>query len=89
MVKACGDNVLVKVKHEEEVSQGGIILAKVKEERFYEGVVVNCGTHPDIAEFGVKEGSYVYYEKGTNHEILQDGELYDIVSIYDIVAVGE
>ena len=39
-VRVLNDKVMVKVALDEEVSAGGIILAPVKQERKYEGVVV-------------------------------------------------
>ena len=87
-MKVLNEKVMVEVHTEEEVSKGGIILTSAKQERKYEGKVVSVGTHPDIAAYGIKEGVYVYYPKGLNTEIIQDGKTYDIVSVYDILAVG-
>lgn len=88
-VRVLNDKVMVKVALDEEVSAGGIILAPVKQERKYEGVVVGVGNNDDIAKRGVKEGSYVWYPRGLNTEVIVDDVIYDIVSIYDIQAVGE
>lgn len=87
-MKVLNEKVMVEVDTEEEVSKGGIILTSAKQERKYEGRVVGVGTHPDIAAYGIKEGAYVYYPKGLNTEIIQNGKTYDIVSVYDILAVG-
>lgn len=87
--KVLGEKVLVKVRVDEEVTKGGIIITPVAHERYYEGEVVDVGTHPDIAEFGIKVGSYVFYPKGLNTEVITDNVTYDIVNIYDILAVGE
>ena len=91
-MKVVNEKVLVRVATDEEVTEGGIILTSAKQERKYEGTVVDVGSHPDIAKNGVKEGVYVYYPKGLNTEIIikENGfdVTYDIVSIYDILAVG-
>ena len=88
-MKVLNEKVLVKVATDEEVTESGIILTSTKQERKYEGVVVDVGDNPDIEKNGVKKGSYVYYPKGLNNPIIIDDEEYDVVSIYDIVAVGE
>ena len=92
-LKAVNEKVLVKVATDEEITKSGIIITAVKQERKYEGVVVDVGTNPDIAASGVKVGSYVFYPKGLNTEVVlkEDGMdvTYDFVSIYDILAVGE
>lgn len=91
-MKVVNEKVLVKVANDEEVTEGGIILTSAKQERKYEGTVVGVGSHPDIAKCGVKKGVYVYYPKGLNTEVIvkENGlnVIYDIVSIYDILAVG-
>ena len=87
--KVIGEKVLVKVRVDEEVTKSGIILTSAAHERFYEGEVVDVGTHPDIEKFGIKVGSYVFYPKGLNTEVIVDNVTYDIVNIYDILAVGE
>lgn len=87
--KPLNEKILVKVAVEEEVTQSGIILSPAKQERKYEGTVVDVGTNPDISASGVKVGSYVFYPKGLNTEFVVDDVTYDVVSIYDILAVGE
>lgn len=82
--KPLNEKILVKVATDEEVTEGGIILTSAKQERKYEGTVIDIGTNPDIKKFGVKVGTYVVYPKGLNTPIEIDGEEYDIVSIYDI-----
>ena len=82
--KPLNEKILVKVATDEEVTEGGIILTSAKQERKYEGTVIDVGTNPDIKKFGVKIGTYVVYPKGLNTPIEIDGEEYDIVSIYDI-----
>lgn len=82
--KPLNEKILVKVATDEEVTEGGIILTSAKQERKYEGTVIDVGTNPDIKKFGVKVGTYVVYPKGLNTPIEIDGEEYDIVSIYDI-----
>ena len=82
--KPLNEKVLVKVATDEEVTESGIILTSAKQERKYEGTVIDVGTSPDIAKFGVKVGTYVVYPKGLNTPIVVDNEEYDIVSIYDI-----
>ncbi len=87
-MKVLGDKILVKVATDEEVTESGIILTSAKHERKYEGTVVDVGTHKDIKEFGIKTGLYVFYPKGLNTEVLIENEVYDVVSVYDILAVG-
>ena len=91
-MKVIGDKVMVKVATDEEITAGGIILTTAKHERKYEGVIVDVGTHPDIKKMGLEVGQYVYYPKGLNIEIKQNENGlevdYDIVSIYDLLAVG-
>ncbi len=93
MLKVLNEKVLVKVTREDTVTAGGLIIPdSAGQERKYEGYVVGVGTHPDIAAYGVKKGVYVYYPKGLNTEFKQheDGRdiIYDVVSIYDILAIG-
>lgn len=93
MMKVVNERVLVKVTREEEVTAGGIIIPdSAGQERKYEGTVVGVGTHPDIKEAGVEVGMYVFYPKGLNTEVIikENGidVVYDVVSIYDILAVG-
>lgn len=91
-MKVLNERVLVRVACEEKVSKGGIILTTAKQERKYEGTVVDVGTSEDIAAYGVKVGDYVFYPKGLNMEftVNENGKevLYDVVSVYDILAVG-
>ena len=82
--KPLNEKVLVKVATDEEVTESGIILTPAKQERKYEGTVVDVGTNPDSAKFGVKVGTYVVYPKGLNTPIKIDDVEHDIVSIYDI-----
>ena len=88
-MKVLNERVLVKVANEEEKTESGIILTATKQERKYEGTVVDVGTNPDIKEMGIKPGVYVYYPKGLNTEMIIDDVTYDIVSCYDILAIGE
>ena len=93
MMKVVNEKILVKVTKEEEVTAGGIIIPdSAGQERKYEGTVVGVGTHPDIKEAGVEVGMYVFYPKGLNTEVIikENGTdvVYDVVSIYDILAVG-
>lgn len=88
-MKAVADKIIVKVAKDEEVTKSGIILSNMTQERKYEGTVISVGDDPFIEKSGVKEGSYVFYPKGLNIEVIKDDEPYDIVSIYDILAVGE
>ena len=88
-MKMVNEKVMVKVATDEEVTESGIILTSVNHERKYEGTVVDVGTNPDIEKANIKIGSYVFYPKGLNTEITVDNVVYDIVSVYDILAVGE
>ena len=88
-MKVLNEKILVRVANVEEKTPSGIIMTAVSQERKYEGVVEDVGTNPDIAKMGVKKGMYVYYPKGLNTEFIQDGVIYDVVSIYDVLAVGE
>lgn len=83
------DKILVKVATKEEVTSSGIILPANSGERLYEGTVVEVGTNPDIAAFGIKPGDYVVYQKGLNTPFKIDDVEHDIVSIYDLTGVGE
>lgn len=88
-MKVLNERVLVRVANEEEKTESGIILTATKQERKYEGWVEDVGDNPDITAAGVKPGVYVYYPKGLNTEVIVDGVTYDVVSIYDILAIGE
>ena len=81
--------ILVKVANDEQVTDAGIILTPVNQERKYEGTVVDVGDNPDIKNFGIGIGNYVFYPKGLNKEIIIDDVVHDVVSVYDILAVGE
>ena len=92
-MKVLNEKVLVRVAGEEEVSKGGIILTTAKQDRKYEGTVIDVGTSEDIANLGIRKGDYVYYTKGMNTEFVtkEDGVdvTYDVVSVYDVLAVRE
>lgn len=93
MMKVVNEKILVKVATNEVVTASGIIIPdSAGQERKYEGTVVGVGNHPDIKEAGVELGMYVFYPKGLNTEVIikEDGMdvVYDVVSIYDILAVG-
>ena len=88
-MKVLNERILVKVADDEEKTESGIILTATKHERKYEGTVVDVGTNPDIKEIGIKPGDYVYYPKGLNTEMTINGVIHDIVSVYDILAVGK
>lgn len=92
-MKVQNEKILVRVATDEEVTASGIILTSAKQDRKYEGYVVDVGTNPDIAASDVKVGSYVFYPKGLNTEVLMKENgidvAYDVVSIYDVLAVGE
>lgn len=88
-MRVLNDKLLIKVAREEEVTKTGIILTEVKQERKYEGVVVEVGDNPDIEKLGISKGTYVFYPRGLNTEIIIDDVLYDVVSVYDILAKGE
>ena len=93
MMKVINEKVLVRVATDEEITASGIILTSAEHERKYEGIVVDVGTNPDIAKSGVRKGTYVFYPKGLNTEVIMKEDnkevVYDIVSIYDILAAGE
>ena len=89
MMRILGDKILVKVASAEVVSEGGIILSAAKADRKYEGTVVDVGSHEDIAKQGIKSGDYVYYVPGMNTEIDVNGEIHDVVSVYDVIAKVE
>lgn len=88
-MRILGDKILVKVASAEVVSEGGIILSAAKADRKYEGTVVEVGTHEDIQKQGISAGTYVYYVPGMNTEIDVDGQVHDVVSVYDILAKVE
>lgn len=88
-MKVVNEKVLVEVAQEEEKTAAGIIISSVKQERKYEGWVRGLGDHPDIVASGIKMSDYVFYPKGLNTEIVIDGKVHDVVSIYDILAIGE
>lgn len=91
-MKVLGDKILVEVASNETVTTGGIIIPdSAGQERKYEGRVIDVGNNPDIKKYGVEVGAYVFYPKGLNTEfkVANDDKIYDIVSIYDILAVGE
>ena len=88
-MRILGDKVLVKVASAETVSEGGIILSAAKADRRYEGTVVGTGEHKDIAKAGISVGTYVYYVPGMNTEIDVNGEVHDVVSVYDVLAKVE
>ena len=87
--KMVNEYILVKVADDEQVTESGIILTTTKQERKYEGTVVDVGTNPDIKKFGVNVGDYIFYPKGLNKEIIIDNVTHDVVSVYDILAVGK
>lgn len=86
MLKAIGDKIIVKVDTDETVTKSGIIL-QGKQERHYSGVVVDVGPAEDAAKSGIEVGDWVLYQKGYNFEYEEDKVLYDIVSVFDTLAM--
>lgn len=89
MLRATADKVVVRVTSPEKTTKSGIILPAGKDDRLYEGTVISVGDATCIDEQGVSVGAYVYYEKGMNFEVTEDGVLHDVVSVFDIFAKRE
>lgn len=86
MLKAIGDKIIIKVDTDETVTKSGIIIAG-KQERHYSGIVLDVGPSEDAKNSGIEVGDWILYQKGYNFEYTEDGVLYDIVSVFDTLAL--
>lgn len=91
MIKALNDMVIAKVykPESEKVTSCGIIMTNQDAERQYNGTVVSLGNDEAVVKSGLKVGDKIYYQKGQNFPITEDGVEYDCVSVFDVIAVKE
>lgn len=92
MIKPLSDNVLVKMKDEEDTTKSGIILMASKEKsQVAEVIAVGPGAKVDgkIEEMNVKVGDNVLLNKYAGTEIKYEGEDYIIIRQSEILAIVE
>jgi len=91
MLRPLQDKVVLKVKKEEEVTKGGIILSSDSKNKALIANVIAVG--PGAMSNGVrmimevKERDNVFIEKGVGIEVKYEGEEYLVVTQKDILAV--
>ena len=91
MLRPLQDKVVLKVKKEEEVTKGGIILSSNISNKAQVATVIAVG--PGAMSNGVrmimevKENDDVFIEKDTGTAIEYEGEEYILVTQKDILAV--
>lgn len=91
MLRPLQDKVVLKLKEEEEVTKGGIILTNHSHEKAKIATVVAVGpgamTHGVRTIMEVKERDTVYIENGVGISMEYEGEEYIVVTQNDILAV--
>jgi chaperonin GroES len=93
MIKPLSDRVLIKMKEEEETTEGGLILPKTSQEKSQVAEVIEVGPGEkikgEIQEMNVKRGDKVIVSKYAGTEVKYNGEEYLIVKQDDILAIVE
>lgn len=91
MIRALNDMVIAEVykPENEKTTESGLILIDQAKERQYNGTVVSLGNDEAVAKSGLKVGDKIFYQKGQNFPITEDGIEYDCVSVFDVIAVKE
>lgn len=89
-VTPLGNNVLVKPKLEEEVTEHGIVLPDtVEQEKKAEGEIIAVGNGEKVSKLGLKVGATVIFEKWGGEEIEINGEDHKILNYDKILAIIE
>jgi len=87
-VTPLGDRVLVKTKHEEEVTEHGIVLPDtVEKEKKAEGEVVAVGNGEKVTKLNLKVGDVVLFEKWGGEEVEIDKVEHKILDQEKILAI--
>lgn len=91
MLKPIEDKVLLKLKKEEEVTRGGIILASNSKYKTQTATVIAVGdgniSSDEKKIMVVNENDTVYIEKGVGTLIEYEGEEYLLVKQSEILAI--
>lgn len=92
MLKPLGDRVVIKVKKEEEKTEGGLILTASAKEAPQTGEVVAVGTghmtnNGERIPVDVKVGDVVLFEKYAGTEVKYEGHDYLMMHEKDIMAI--
>jgi|TARA_R110000850_G_C9585625_1_gene426788 co-chaperonin GroES (HSP10) len=85
-MKAIGRNLIVNVfKQGVSETKGGLFLAEKQREdiRYKEGAVVSAGSEVE----GIKEGDIIYFDKNNTHQIEIKKEIFNVVSMNNVVVV--
>ena len=91
-LKPLGDRLVVKVLHNDEQTEGGIVLPDTAKEKPTEGEVIAVGTGK-VLENGqklpleVKVGDRIIFSKYAGTEVKLDGDEYVIFSERDVLAI--
>lgn len=87
-IKPLGDRVLIKPKHEEEVTEHGIVLPDtVEKEKKAQGKVVAIGNGEKVAKLGLNIGDEVIFEKWGGEEVEVDKVEHKILDHEKILAI--
>lgn len=91
-MQVTGDKVLVKVIEAEQVTESGLVIPDVAQDRPVEGVVVGLG--PELygeyfGEQGIAEGDTVLFAKYGGVEVEVDDTQHYILQQRDILAILE
>lgn len=91
MLQPVQDKIVLKIKKEEEVTKGGILLSGSTHQQVLLATVVAVG--PGMVQGGerlpmeVKENQLVYVEKNLGIPLEHEGEEYLVVTQKDILAI--
>jgi len=85
-MKAIGKNIIIK-KEKQGVSKtkGGLLLTeKVREDlRYNKAQVISIGSEV----VGIKNGDQIFYDRHAGHDVEYNKELFQVISLADVVIV--
>jgi len=77
--------VIEKIKQERTKVAGLELTEELdSDNRYAKGKVVTCGRFAE----GVKDGDIVHYDKHVGHSIRYNDNVYEVITIRDVVLVG-
>ena len=92
-LRPLGDNVVIKIKDEEVMTAGGIVLPGTAKEKPQQGTVIAVGSGEVIdgkkVALDLQVGDEVIYSKYSGNEVKLGEEEYLIIRQKDILAIVE
>lgn len=87
MIKPLSDNVIVKIKENEETTKNGIILSSANKEKTQYAKIIEVGLKTKENEIEIRKGDIVIIDKYSGKEIKYNGEELLIINQKDILAI--